>query len=571
MNKKIYTLLATVVLVISAWGQVGINTSTPAATLQVNPLKTDGSTSEGFIAPRVTGEQLYNANTQNVYGINQDGTIVFVSEAPVLAHRVGQVQFVDSRGYYYYNSQDDRWIKMLWEPNGGGGTATVTTLECGGVVQNGTGNIAIGVPLPAGVTVTIPYTGGNGKPYPAQSITSTGVLGLTATLSAGTASTSGGNLVYTITGTPIREDVAAIFNVDFAGINCTFSIPIKATLSYGSGSFGGKTCFDVVEVNDSEECGTKLSRSSQKADFTQSSTNTQAYTFTPTGTVSNVRFFYENVNGPVIIGLSGGNTGNNITGPVTATVNFNTLLNQLASGRSRTNALNANIIVVYNDSSNGTGTDKQLNIKVNVQDCACCGAYTAPGVWKNFMCHNLGADETANPFVPAKALNGDYYRFGYKKPARSVDAAYYTWDQTNPYVFNWNGPGKSASDPCPAGFRIPTKAEWQGVIDNNTITNAPGSTFIMGANSFNSGKNFGSALYLPAAGFSYNNGNLANRNSMLGYWSSDVATPNDRYDVPTVYPVYLTYNTSLGPNVRFNGVDSTTIKVFNFSIRCIQE
>lgn len=113
MKKKIYTLLATVMLVASVWGQVGINTTSPVATMQVNPSKTDGSTSEGFIAPRVTGEHLYNADMQTVYGINQDGTIVFVSEVPVLAHRIGQVQYVDSRGYYYYDYQKNKWIKML--------------------------------------------------------------------------------------------------------------------------------------------------------------------------------------------------------------------------------------------------------------------------------------------------------------------------------------------------------------------------------------------------------------------------------------------------------------------------
>lgn len=86
--------------------------------------------------------------------------------------------------------------------------------------------------MPAGATVIIPYTRGNGKPYPAQSITSTGSLGLTATLSAGTTATSGGNLVYIIIGTPTRDNASAIFNVDFDGKTCIFDIPIKKALSY---------------------------------------------------------------------------------------------------------------------------------------------------------------------------------------------------------------------------------------------------------------------------------------------------------------------------------------------------
>ena len=39
-----------------------------------------------------------------------------------------------------------------------------------------------------------------------------------------------------------------------------------------------------------------------------------------------------------------------------------------------------------------------------------CGAYVAPGEWKIFKCHNLGADESADPFTPSWKLNGDYYQ-----------------------------------------------------------------------------------------------------------------------------------------------------------------
>lgn len=140
MKKKLYTFLATVMLVVSVCGQMGINTTTPSATLHVNPLKTDVSTSEGFIAPRVTGEQLYNANIQSVYGVDQDGTIVFVTIAPSLVQRIGQVIDVDSRGYYYYSYQVNKWIKMI---SGSGARSAIATLNCEGIVQNGTGNLVL--------------------------------------------------------------------------------------------------------------------------------------------------------------------------------------------------------------------------------------------------------------------------------------------------------------------------------------------------------------------------------------------------------------------------------------------
>ncbi|MDR1763855.1 MAG: PKD domain-containing protein [Dysgonamonadaceae bacterium] len=73
--------------------------------------------------------------------------------------------------------------------------------------------------------------------------------------------------------------------------------PDPATLPTGTGSFAGRTCFDVAQTNDGGDCGALASRQAEtlsangaRADFSQTITNTQTYTFTPSGTVSNVRF-----------------------------------------------------------------------------------------------------------------------------------------------------------------------------------------------------------------------------------------------------------------------------------------
>lgn len=79
-------------------------------------------------------------------------------------------------------------------------------------------------------TTTLPYTGGNGVPYPSQIINSTGVTGLTATLTAGTlTSGSGGNLSFAITGTPNASGLAS-FEVNFGGQTCVFSIPVNGSV-----------------------------------------------------------------------------------------------------------------------------------------------------------------------------------------------------------------------------------------------------------------------------------------------------------------------------------------------------
>ena len=46
-----------------------------------------------------------------------------------------------------------------------------------------------------------------------------------------------------------------------------------------------------------------------------------------------------------------------------------------------------------------------------------CGLYVGNGVWRRFMCHNLGADQGADPLVPSEALYGAIYKMGWPVPA----------------------------------------------------------------------------------------------------------------------------------------------------------
>ncbi|HKK67953.1 MAG TPA: Ig-like domain-containing protein, partial [Bacteroidales bacterium] len=65
-----------------------------------------------------------------------------------------------------------------------------------------------------------------------------------------------------------------------------------------------------------------------------------------------------------------------------------------------------------------------------------CGAYVAPGVWKQFDCYNLAAiGKTTNddPFTPSWRLIGGYWQWGRKGPNSSQ------WYDTNTEHFD-NGP-----------------------------------------------------------------------------------------------------------------------------------
>ena len=105
-----------------------------------------------------------------------------------------------------------------------GGAGSITALNCGGGSTAGTLTAGIAA---SGVSSTVLYTGGNGGSYTGQTVSSTGVTGLTATLSAGNFSNGAGSLTYTITGTPGTGGTAS-FVLNVGGQNCTLSRTVNA-------------------------------------------------------------------------------------------------------------------------------------------------------------------------------------------------------------------------------------------------------------------------------------------------------------------------------------------------------
>ncbi|MEF9478765.1 hypothetical protein OWR28_14565 [Chryseobacterium sp. 1B4] len=116
------------------YGQMGINNLVPKATLDVKSKTTDGSTSEGLIIPRITGNALKAAEAATAYGNDQDATLVFVTAPPEPGNRTGQVEGMDSKGFYYFDAGSNRWIKML---SSGTSTAALTQLLCSAATSVG--------------------------------------------------------------------------------------------------------------------------------------------------------------------------------------------------------------------------------------------------------------------------------------------------------------------------------------------------------------------------------------------------------------------------------------------------
>lgn len=75
-------------------------------------------------------------------------------------------------------------------------------------------------------TASVPYTGGNGVIYPAgTAVASSGVTGLTATLSTGTLASGSGTASFIITGTPATAGTAS-FSIELGGQSCILALPV---------------------------------------------------------------------------------------------------------------------------------------------------------------------------------------------------------------------------------------------------------------------------------------------------------------------------------------------------------
>lgn len=176
---------------------------------------------------------------------------------------------------------------------------------------------------------------------------------------------------------------------------------------------------------------------------------------------------------------------------------------------------------------------------------------------------NLGATEVAKNATSLSSI-GNLYQWGRNKATTygstakkdgpvsadtsdefitGTSASNYDW--LSPKNDNLWGKPKTAKDPCPTGWRVPTSDElgkWgSGSFSGGLLT-------ITGQNGIN--------LVLPAAGFrSYSSGASYNQGSYGYYWSSSVSGTSARN-------VYFLSGTVYG---------GAYYRAYGFSVRCVQE
>lgn len=99
------------------FAQVGINTGSPQATLDVTGMPATKNMLDGIIAPRLTGDQLRAKN----YTPAQTGAIVYVTVAD--SAPAGQTENVTSAGYYYFDGAEWSNMGTNWHTDGNHNTS----------------------------------------------------------------------------------------------------------------------------------------------------------------------------------------------------------------------------------------------------------------------------------------------------------------------------------------------------------------------------------------------------------------------------------------------------------------
>lgn len=338
----------------------------------------------------------------------------------------------------------------------------------------------------------------------------------------------------------------------------------------GNYKLTGKDCYDIAQGNFNATCGAQANRSSDFLDASRNWIENKAFTYTFTATGATYKDLKFTVDDPNVL-LKSATTG--------STTTFNLIFNKnntlsKAKGKDKANALILTVYALFTDASNNKS---RLELKVKVQDCMCaCGAYIAKDTWKEFMCHNLGADINADPLTPSMGVHGDFYQWGKKNPSAygpnhptSPDAIIGTWSSTISSSDVWGSytayTKNSKTDPCPDGYRLPMRSELEGLFSsaaNNTITTV--GTWTNSTKNFSTGKKIGSYLFLPASGYrkeSNPGGSLEFRGSNAYYWTAQIASTSGS---TSGYSLDFK-DTTTSPSAR------TLNRAYGIPVRCVRE
>jgi len=204
----IVLLLLVAATFIQAQVGVGANNPNPSAQLEIS------STSKGLLPPRMT--------------ITQRNAIISPATGLIIFNTTNNALNIYFSGAWYQLSNS----VVL---------GSIASLVTASPINNGS---LVSGSAASGVSSIISYTGGNGENHSGQTVPSTGVTGLTATLPAGIFALGEGTLTYNIAGTPASDGTAS-FELNIGGQVGTLTRTVT-TLSVGQAYQGGIVAYILV-------------------------------------------------------------------------------------------------------------------------------------------------------------------------------------------------------------------------------------------------------------------------------------------------------------------------------------
>ena len=452
------------------------------------------------------------------------------------------------------NNQILTWCDGIptWTPDGncpGTAQGTINTLDCASATTTGTlteGQAA------SGVSVSVPYTGGDGGTHNGQTVSSNGVTGLTATLMSGTFANGNGTLSYTISGTPSTSGSAS-FALNIGGQSCSITMNVQA----GSGSINSLNCASATTTGTLTE-GQAASGVSVSVPYTGGDGGT---------------YNGQTVSSTVVTGLTAtltagtfANGSGSLSYTISGTPNASGTASFVLNIGGQTCTLIMNILSDFAGQypsgsffcTKWDGTN-YISVPTSIIDV------TNPITGEIWMDRNLGASRAATNYDDSQAF-GNKYQWGRfsdghqcvqfnpssttiilspsDQPGHDdfivVSSSPYDW--RSPQNDNlWQGVN-GINNPCPAGYRLPSEAEFEAERLSWSQSGALGA--------------LNSPLKLSMNGFrQFQSGSGANGTIRGYYWTSTVNGINAR-------------------TLQFNSSDDFIMdgqRAHGFAVRCIKD
>ncbi|MBV8326521.1 hypothetical protein [Chryseobacterium sp.] len=131
LNTKLLVVLVFTTVFASVKAQIGINTVSPHATMEIVGTPDDSQKTDGLIAPRLTGDQLKAKDP--LYSVLQDGVIVYVTTPLQANTTTAKTINVLEKGYYSFDAArgaNGEWVRMFHRYSqvfAGGSTGSANT------------------------------------------------------------------------------------------------------------------------------------------------------------------------------------------------------------------------------------------------------------------------------------------------------------------------------------------------------------------------------------------------------------------------------------------------------------